>query len=55
MKHANQITLRMSLQHMSGIPDWIEDRESPCTTSLKKVDEYLELIPDGTVYTRNRE
>jgi len=46
IENANQITLRMLLQHRSGIPDWIDDPEFPWTTSLKNVDEYLELVLD---------
>ena len=36
----------MLLQHRSGIPDWIDDPDFPWTTSLKDVDEYLELVLD---------
>jgi CubicO group peptidase (beta-lactamase class C family) len=46
IEHANRITLSMLLQHRSGIPDWIDDPEFPWTTSLKQVDEYLELVMD---------
>lgn len=46
IENADQITLKMLLQHRSGIPDWIEDSEFPWTTSLKTVDEYLELVLD---------
>lgn len=46
IENANKITLRMLLQHRSGIPDWIDDPEFPWTTSLKHVDEYLELVLD---------
>jgi len=46
IEYANQITLRMLLQHRSGIPDWIDDPDFPWTTSLKDVDEYLELVLD---------
>ena len=46
IENANNITLRMLLQHRSGIPDWIDDPEFPWTTSLKHVHEYLELVLD---------
>ena len=44
--YADRITLRMLLQHRSGIPDWIDDPDFPWTTSLANVDEYLELVLD---------
>jgi D-alanyl-D-alanine carboxypeptidase len=46
IENADRITLRMLLQHRSGIPDWIEDSEFPWTTSLKDVNEYLALVLD---------
>ncbi|MGM8227786.1 serine hydrolase domain-containing protein [Cellvibrio sp. ARAG 10.3] len=46
IENANKITLRMLLQHRSGIPDWIEDSAFPWSTSLKNVNEYLELVFD---------
>jgi CubicO group peptidase (beta-lactamase class C family) len=46
IEHSNQITLRMLLQHRSGIPDWIDDPEFPWSTSLEHVDAYLELVLD---------
>lgn len=46
IENANKITLRMLLQHRSGIPDWIEDPEFPWLTSLRDVNEYLELVFD---------
>lgn len=46
IENANKITLRMLLQHRSGIPDWIDDPEFPWSTSLKDVNEYLELVFD---------
>ena len=46
IENADQITLRMMLQHRSGIPDWIEDPEFPWTRSLTDVNEVLELVLD---------
>ena len=46
IENADRITLRMLLQHRSGIPDWIEDPNFPWTTSLTDVNEYLELVLD---------
>lgn len=46
IENANKITLRMLLQHRSGIPDWIEDPEFPWTRSLADVSEVLELVLD---------
>jgi D-alanyl-D-alanine carboxypeptidase len=46
IENADKITLKMLLQHRSGIPDWIDDPEFPWATSLKDVDEYLELVLD---------
>jgi len=46
IKHADEITLRMLLQHRSGIPDWIEDPEFPWDTSLTDVNTILELVLD---------
>lgn len=46
IENANKITLRMLLQHRSGIPDWIEDPEFPWTRSLTDVSEVLELVLD---------
>jgi CubicO group peptidase (beta-lactamase class C family) len=46
IENAEQITLRMMLQHRSGIPDWIEDPEFPWTTSLADVNEILGLVLD---------
>lgn len=46
IENANKITLRMLLQHRSGIPDWIEDPEFPWLTSLQNVNEHLELVLD---------
>ena len=46
IENANQITLRMLLQHRSGIPDWIEDPEFPWDKSLTDVNAVLELVLD---------
>lgn len=46
IENAEQITLRMMLQHRSGIPDWIEDPEFPWTRSLTDDNEVLELVLD---------
>lgn len=46
IENADKITVKMLLQHRSGIPDWIEDPEFPWTTSLKDVNEYLALVLD---------
>lgn len=46
IEYADRITLRMLLQHRSGIPDWIEDPQFPWTTSFKEVHKYLELVLD---------
>lgn len=44
MENVNKITLRMLLQHRSGIPDWIEDPEFPWDKSLTDVNEILALV-----------
>ena len=46
IENADKITLRMLLQHRSGIPDWIEDPEFPWTRSVTDVDEVLEFVLD---------
>jgi len=46
IENANRITLRMLLQHRSGIPDWIEDPAFPWDKSLTDVNEVLELVLD---------
>jgi D-alanyl-D-alanine carboxypeptidase len=46
IENANQITLRMLLQHRSGIPDWIEDPAFPWDKSLTDVNEVLALVLD---------
>jgi CubicO group peptidase (beta-lactamase class C family) len=44
IEYANEITLRMLLQHRSGIPDWIEDPEFPWADPPTDVGEVLELV-----------
>lgn len=46
IENANQITLRMLLQHRSGIPDWIKDPEFPWGKPLTDVNKVLELVLD---------
>lgn len=46
IENADQITLRMLLQHRSGIPDWIEDPGFPWDKSLTDVTKVLELVLD---------
>jgi D-alanyl-D-alanine carboxypeptidase len=46
IENADKITLRMLLQHRSGIPDWIEDPEFPWTKSVTDVNEVLEFVLD---------
>ncbi|MCX2678951.1 serine hydrolase [Galbibacter sp. EGI 63066] len=46
VENADQISLRMLLQHRSGIPDWIEDPEFPWDKSLTDVNKVLELVLD---------
>jgi len=46
IENADRITVRMLLQHTSGIPDWIDDPDFPWTTSFADVHEYLELVLD---------
>lgn len=46
IENADQITLRMLLQHRSGIPDWIEDSEFPWDKSLTDVNKVLGLVLD---------
>ena len=46
IENADQISLRMLLQHRSGIPDWIEDPEFPWDKSLTNVNEVLKLVLD---------
>lgn len=42
--NADRITLRMLVQHRSGIPDWVDDPEFPWETSFDDVDQYLQLV-----------
>lgn len=46
IEYADQITLRMMIQHRSGIPDWVEDPEFPWDRSVTDVDEVLEFVLD---------
>jgi CubicO group peptidase (beta-lactamase class C family) len=46
IENAGKITLRMLLQHRSGIPDWIDDPNFPWDKSLTDVNEVLELVLD---------
>ena len=46
LANAHKITLRMLLQHRSGIPDWIEDPAFPWTRSVRDIDEVLEFVLD---------
>lgn len=46
IENADRITLRMLLQHRSGIPDWIEDTDFPWSTSIAEVSKVLELVLD---------
>lgn len=45
IKNAEKITLRMLLQHRSGIPNWVEDPDRWSITSTK-VNDYLALVFD---------
>jgi len=44
IENADQITLRMLLQHRSGIPDWIDDPAFPWSKPSTDVDEVLALV-----------
>lgn len=44
--YAEEITLRMLLQHRSGIPDWIDDPAFPWTRSVTNVDDVLAFVLD---------
>ena len=46
IEYADQITLRMLLQHRSGIPDWIDDPEFPWGNPPTDVSKVLELVLD---------
>jgi CubicO group peptidase (beta-lactamase class C family) len=46
IEYADTITLRMMLQHRSGIPDWIKDPQFPWTESVTDVDAVLEFALD---------
>ena len=46
IEYADQITLRMLLQHRSGIPDWIDDTEFPWGDPPTDVHKVLELVLD---------
>jgi D-alanyl-D-alanine carboxypeptidase len=46
IENADKITLRMLLQHRTGIPDWIEDPDFPWTRSVTDVDSVLAFVLD---------
>lgn len=46
IENADRISLRMLLQHRSGIPDWIEDTEFPWENPPTDVNQLLELVLD---------
>lgn len=46
IENANQITLRMMLQHRSGIPDFIDDPKLPWTNLPPNSNEFLKLVLD---------
>ncbi len=46
IEYANQITLRMLLQHRSGIPNFIDDPKMPWTDLPTDTNEFLELVMD---------
>lgn len=46
IENANQITLRMMLQHRSGIPDFIDDPKLPWSDLPANSNEFLKLVLD---------
>ena len=46
IENANQITLRMMLQHRSGIPDFIDDPKLPWSNLPTNSNEFLKLVLD---------
>lgn len=46
IENANQITLRMMLQHRSGIPDFIDDPNLPWSNLPTNANEFLKLVLD---------
>ena len=46
IENANQITLRMMLQHRSGIPDFIDDPKLPWSNLPTSSNEFLKLVLD---------
>jgi len=46
IEYTDQITLRMLLQHRSGIPDWIDDPDFPWDKPPTDVGKVLELVLD---------
>ena len=48
IEYANQITLRMLLQHRSGIPDWINSRKFPWARPPSDSSKILDLVLDDS-------
>lgn len=46
IENADKITLRMLLQHRTGIPDWIEDPDFPWNRSVTDADSVLAFVLD---------
>ena len=46
IEYSDEITLRMLLQHRSGIPDWIKDSAFPWNRSVTNVDDVLAFVLD---------